>query len=594
MLFPLIRTKWTNEHVMTVLIGVLMLYNLPVWLASPGGFFRFVLVLLSALLADTLMNFLKHRKPICAVSSAVSAAILYTLAPQASLMGLVIGVLFGVMVGKHAFGGTGKNFLNPAMGGYLVIALFFEAGFPFFIPSWLLLPALLLSLPFLIFRPFASFGLMLGMIVQLLVRQELSLANLAAYGVIFWGCIVLTDPVTVTAKPLAGGIGAFILGLALWISPSPVFFAAAVLVFNGLSRLMDQWIYSPIHKSPLKLVIPRPVKYQGPHAAFKDLSEMGGPSRPMEPLTGEWLEVVQKAGVVGQGGAGFPTWKKIETLLNSKVPVKHLIVNGVECDPGLIHDKWLLFHKHEEIEKGLLFLKEKAGLHTVTLAVKDTQGLSFSGGIKLHNIPDFYPAGSERILVREVLGLFLAHGTIPAHEGILVLNVQTVLSIYEAVFLGKRADTRYLTVSNLSSGESVVVKVALGTEIRKVMDCLYPNAITLFAGGGAMQAHQADDGERIASTVNYLAYGPFPHYKESLLCSKCGRCVSHCPEGLEVYRIAQCMDDGDASMARKYHPERCLGCGSCSYVCLAGRNLSHRVAAAKMAVAGAQNRSTSA
>jgi electron transport complex protein RnfC len=589
MTFPLIRTKWTNEHVMTALLGVIILYNLPVWVQSPAGLLHFAALIGIALILDAGLNFSRYRKPTCAVSAAVTAAVLYTLAPQIPLEGLILGTVAGLAFGKHAFGGTGKNFVNPAILGYLIIALVFKPEFPLFQPSWLLLPGILLGIPFMVFRPFASSGLVVGMLLQLVLRQELTLEALVAYGIIFIACIVVTDPVTVTDKPYISGVGGFITGFVMLISPSPVNFCLPILGFNLLSRIADMLIYQPVSGMRVRLKLPRPAAVKVSEAEVMDLIEDKAQSElefnvldAMEPT--EFLRILEKAGVFGQGGAGFPTWRKLDTLLKSNAADRHLIVNGVECDPGLIHDKWLLLNKSEMIGQGMALLKQIAGFKTVTLAVKSADGLSFAPDIAICQVPYFYPAGAERTLIKEVLGIGLHSGDIPSQKGILVLNVQTVLSIYDAVYFDKRADTRYLTVSNLFTGESRIARVRLGDKIRDISEKVFNASVNVFSGGGMMQARLARDDDVVDTGTNYIATGRFPNYKESPLCSRCGNCVRYCPEGLDVRRIAKAVDDGDAVGAKKYHPERCLSCGSCSYVCLAGRNLSDKVMGARDAI----------
>lgn len=180
-----------------------------------------------------------------------------------------------------------------------------------------------------------------------------------------------------------------------------------------------------------------------------------------------------------------------------------------------------------------------------------------------------------------MLGKTLAHDTVPAHAGILILNVQTVFSIYEAVCLNRKADSRFLTVADMNEKTAQVVKVRLGTRIHDIMETIHPQSTYFFSGGGCIQARVAGEEDVIDKTVNFLAAGDFPHYKESLLCSRCGFCSENCPAGLKVNTIVRLVDEGKVQETGKLHAERCIGCGSCSFVCLAGRNLSARMKTAK-------------
>jgi Na+-translocating ferredoxin:NAD+ oxidoreductase RnfC subunit len=105
--------------------------------------------------------------------------------------------------------------------------------------------------------------------------------------------------------------------------------------------------------------------------------------------------------------------------------------------------------------------------------------------------------------------------------------------------------------------------------------------MTAYIGGGLMQSQVAEEDAVIDRNVNFIASARLPKFKESLQCSGCGICNKNCPAGLSVKRIADLMDQGDKEAAISYHPEYCISCGSCSYSCLAGRNLAMRVKAAK-------------
>lgn len=580
--FPLMRTKWTNEHVMAALFAVLTLYGIPTWIKDPSKILIFIIIIAVSLITDTALNFVHFKKPVCAVSAAVTGAMLFVLAPQAKLPALIIGVLIALILGKHAWGGTGKNIINPAITGYLAMVLLFRTPLPGFEPSWLLLPAILLGLPFILSRPFASIGFMIGMTAQLALLGALSPASLISYGVLFLGCLVLTDPVTITLNPIAGGIAGLLAGLlSLMNGPSPLAIALPILGLNIVSFAADRLVYSPT--GPLKRLL-----HIKPLIAMDNVRYLNLTREPDEAgvsvydaYEGDILELIKFSGVFGMGGAGFPTIRKVETVIRANAPQKYLIINGVECDPGLIHDKWLMMNHVDEISTGVELLKKCIGFSAAILAVKNPEGLQYPDSVRIHKITDYYPAGAEKTLISEVLGVSLGDKEIPAERGILVLNVQTVYAVYEAVMRNKKAATRFLTVADIRHNEGVVAKVGLDMKIRDIIDKIYPNTAYAFSGGGIMQAKQAEDDDIVGQNVNLIASARFPRYKESLQCSQCGQCVMHCPIGLQVNKITECMDKGNSSAVKKYHPEKCISCGSCSYVCLAGRNLSARVRSAK-------------
>jgi Na+-translocating ferredoxin:NAD+ oxidoreductase RnfC subunit len=288
---------------------------------------------------------------------------------------------------------------------------------------------------------------------------------------------------------------------------------------------------------------------------------------------------IERSGVFGMGGGAFPTAEKIKAVQNAQGE-RHLIVNGAECDPGLLHDKWLLRRHAAEILKGIRLLSVCVPFASVTVAVKDAEGLNFPKDM-VYKVPDIYPAGAEKFLIREILHKDLPYGAVPAREGILVLNVQTVFAVYEAVCLNRKADTRLLTAARVGQMSGRVARVPLGMKITDAAEKLFPGSLCVFAGGGMMSAHMAADEDVLGKSDNFLAVGGFPRYKESPLCMKCGLCGAVCPARLSVREIAEFVDGGQIEKTKKLHPERCLGCGSCSMVCLAGRNLMARTTAAK-------------
>ncbi len=585
--FPLIRAKWSNEHIMAALFLVLLLYHLPQWREDPAKIINFLLITFVGLFIDAIANFLRYKRLWCSVSAAITVAVISLLASGVPLWGQLLGVAAALIIGKHIFGGTGKNLLNPAMVGLLVVLILWKIPYPFFADSYLLIPAILLSLLFLMVRPYAGIGFLIGMTVSLIFHKELTLSNVLQSGIFFWSCIVITDPVTVTGHPLTGSIGGLLAGFAaMYLQSDLLVFVIVVLVVNLYSYVIESLPDQKMNKLKPQFHIPKAVTYN--KESFLDLSEEKSLMEEAELGVSEMsaeevITSIKYNEIFGMGGAAFPTHQKINSIRFSKKSKKYLIINGVECDPGLIHDHYILLHYPEEIKKGIEILERCAEFTSVHLAVKNDEGLDFSESIKLHKLPDCYPVGAEKILIKEVLNLILDKDQIPAVNGILVLNVQTVYAIYQAIYLNKPADTRFLTVANLKENTAQVVKVRLGMKIKEVLDKVYPGSVRYFAGGGIMQAYSADEDMVIDKSVNFIATGPFPKFKESPQCSQCKGCSRNCPAGLQVSKISDLVDRGKVKDALKYHPEECIECGSCSYSCLAGRNLANRVKAAKEA-----------
>jgi len=582
--YPLIRTKWSNEHIMAALFAVLVLYLLPQWLDKPGELFGFAVLLLFGLLIDVAANMFRYHKPVCAVSAAVTTAMLELLTPGVPLWGRLLGVSFALIIGKHIWGGTGKNPFNPAAAGLFFMSILFVVEFPPFYAAVLLVPAMLFSLPFAGFRPFAAGGMILGMLAAMLTSGELSIINMLSYGVVFWGCLVITDPATVTPDPLIGLMSGLLAGfLPLYLSGTVWALALGILAVNTVSAVTADNRGKAISLARLSFKGRKPFHYSIDEVKLIDaVGEETGYNGEMPELSSDQImSRIRENNVFGFGGAAYSVYDKIMAVMSCGSKAGHLVVNGVECDPGLIHDKWILKRFPNEILHGIDIISKIMSFESIVLAVKDGEICHVPESVKLHKVADYYPVGAEKTLIKEVLGKEIPYGAFPAEQGILVMNVQTVLAVYEAVYLNRKADTRFLTAADLRNKKVQVVRVRLGAKIHETVEAIYPGQGYVFAGGGIMQAWLAEDEEVIDKKVNFLAVGRFPAYKESQLCSKCGLCRRNCPEGLKVNDIAKLVDEGKLKETEKLHAEKCIGCGSCSYVCLAGRNLSKRTLSAR-------------
>jgi Na+-translocating ferredoxin:NAD+ oxidoreductase RnfC subunit len=132
-------------------------------------------------------------------------------------------------------------------------------------------------------------------------------------------------------------------------------------------------------------------------------------------------------------------------------------------------------------------------------------------------------------------------------------------------------------VADLKNKTARVVKVRLGMKLSEILEAVYSGAFNIFAGGGIMQSKVTEENACVDRNTNFIATGSFPNYKESPQCSGCAVCTRNCPAGLKVNRIADLVEQGKPKEAAKYRAAECISCGSCSYSCLAGRNLAAKV-----------------
>jgi Na+-translocating ferredoxin:NAD+ oxidoreductase RnfC subunit len=380
-------------------------------------------------------------------------------------------------------------------------------------------------------------------------------------------------------------VSGFFLGFLPLLFPEKLLFlTAAILAFNLISFIIHRIPGFPDLQLPFKLNIKPPVPWNANQCEIIDLTRDCIEEKPesVKPSNSSTvLSLIRENEVFGCGGGGFSTCVKIETVLKSDASEKFLIINGVECDPGLIHDKILLHKFPGKIFKGITLISEIIPFRKIILAVKrDLSNINTPQNIQVFQVQTYYPAGSERELIHQILGRMLPTGAIPAKQGILVLNVQTVISIAAAVIENRLANTRVITVANLKTKQTRAVRVNLGDRVSDVIQKVYSGGYPVFYGGGIMLSRQANEDSTIDKNTTFIAVSDFVHYKESPQCSHCGACVHYCPEKLNIKRIIDLIDNGKPVSLNRFHPERCISCGICSYICPAGRNLMKRIRAA--------------
>jgi Na+-translocating ferredoxin:NAD+ oxidoreductase RnfD subunit/ferredoxin len=578
--YPLIRSSLTNGKLMSALCAVLLLYHLPRFLAEPSRLALTLLIIAFALTIDAVAHFMIYKRPVCSVSSAVTALIVSTLAPGAPLWALVAAVAFALILGKAVWGGFGKNPLNPAMLGVVLLGLMAPSGLAFISAGHfsLLLPALALSLLFIPSRPYACIGMLSGTQLALLMQGQALAHNPIFATTLFFSCLVITDPVTMTAKPVPSLVLGLLAGFIPGITGQSLFaLAMSILLCNALSYGSDRLLPGTVEKSKKVFRGRMKIPFSKEDTPFIDLT--GLPEHiPAAPQLSneEMISPIERHGVFGYGGAAFPAARKRRAVITSDAPEKHFIVNACECDPGLLHDKWLLTHRADDLKKGIALIMRLIPFASVTVAAKAFYGVSFDEPIQSFKAGNFYPAGAEALLIEAVRHQRPDADNKPSEAGILVFNLQTVIAIYEAVIFDRPAEARYLTLVDLDARTGAVARVRLGSDVFETAEAAFKKKSTVYVGGGVMNAHQAQDGDAIDSRVNCLAVGRVSAFREAL-CSGCSRCSAYCPVSLSVREIASLVDAGKTEKAQRLKPEMCLRCSLCSAVCPAGRDQAARV-----------------
>ncbi len=311
---------------------------------------------------------------------------------------------------------------------------------------------------------------------------------------------------------------------------------------------------------------------------FEPLAEFDGASL---------IARIKLAGIVGLGGAGFPTAVK----LSPKNPLDTLIINGAECEPYLNCDYRLMLERTEDIYKGIKYLAKALNLKHVILGIEENKPeaiIAFSKYTDLNVVvlKKQYPMGSEKHLIYCTTGKKVPIGKMPFDVGCCVQNIKTVIACYESIEKNLPLTDIVMTVS----GDGVVtpknLKVAIGTPYTDIIEyCggLKDGVVKVIAGGpmmGKALANVNHYARKTDSGVLFLTEQE-TNTKSPTNCINCARCANNCPMRLmpmyiEFYALA-----GDYKNAEKYGAMNCIECGSCAYNCPAKRSLVQSISYAK-------------
>jgi len=309
----------------------------------------------------------------------------------------------------------------------------------------------------------------------------------------------------------------------------------------------------------------------------------------------EIRDAVRRAGVVGLGGAAFPTHVKLQR--NPERPPDTLILNGCECEPYLTADHRLMLEAPEAVVVGLQLAARAVGVERAVIAIEDNKPDALEAlrtaaagrpGVEVAVCATQYPMGAERQLVWAVLGRTVpsAPRGLPLDVGALVLNVGTAHSIARAVVRGQPLTHRVVTVTGRGVARPGNWLAPIGTPFRILVEAaggIREDAVEVIAGG-PMMGHTVPhlDVPLVKGTggLTVLLRDEVVTHGETA-CIRCGRCVQACPLYLVPTKIAQAVKAGDLERAAAYDLNACCECGCCSYVCPAGIPLTQYIRAGK-------------
>lgn len=319
------------------------------------------------------------------------------------------------------------------------------------------------------------------------------------------------------------------------------------------------------------------------------------PAEHPETLSADELrQIIRDAGIVGMGGAAFPTAVKLDPPQGKTVEM--LIINGAECEPYLTADHRLMLEKSADVIDGVRLIMLALDIRQAVIGVENdkpdavaalSQAAELTDGITVKALPAQYPQGGEKQLIYALTRRKVPAGGLPIDVGCVTCNVGTVYAIQQAVREGKPLIDRIVTAGGLVNNPGNF-RVRLGTPASHLLEAcggLRSEANLLISGGAMMgTALSSTEVPLIKGLSGLLALSQAPQTKRESPCIRCGRCMRACPMQLAPATLDALVRRDRFSDAERLSVMHCMECGACSYVCPAGRWLTQSCRMGKTAI----------
>ncbi len=371
---------------------------------------------------------------------------------------------------------------------------------------------------------------------------------------------------------------------------------------GGLIASESSGLFSPIHSSVSGTVTAISDYFHpslGSHKAIviesdlqdKKAFQLPRPQTEIENLNPDQLKkIIFEAGIVGLGGAAFPTHIK----LTPPKKVEYFILNGAECEPYLTNDFRLMIEHTKEIIEGARIVLRILGINNCIVAIEGNKPEAIeifrnelrTTNFELRTLKTDYPQGGEKQLIKSVLNREVPSGGLPFDVGVVVQNVGTVFAIYQAVYQNKPLYERVITLTGSCLENPGNFLVRIGTSVRDLLnDCgpLKEEPAKIVFGGPMMGIAQVSlDVPIIKSTTGVIFFSRREVIKrENRVCCRCARCIDVCPARIIPAVLGMAAEKERWDIAQDYDVFDCIECGLCSYICPAKRDLVHLIKYAK-------------
>lgn len=313
------------------------------------------------------------------------------------------------------------------------------------------------------------------------------------------------------------------------------------------------------------------------------------------------IAAVRASGLVGLGGAGFPTSVKLDAIKNGEIDV--IIINGAECEPYITCDTRTMLDESESVYDGVALLEKYVpSVKSFVFGIEENKPQCIeemarifqdNEKVSVQPLPSLYPQGAEKVLIKNATGRTVPQGKLPADVGVLVINVTSLSILAKYVTTGMPLVARCVTVDGSAVKEPKNVLAPVGTPIGQLIEFaggLKEEPGKVLFGGPMMGTPACSLDEPITKTTGAITVLTVKDsiQGEATACIHCGRCVSACPHGLNptAFTKALGLDSKEDKMARleEYCVDLCMECGACSYICPANRPLVQNIRLAKAAL----------
>ena len=316
----------------------------------------------------------------------------------------------------------------------------------------------------------------------------------------------------------------------------------------------------------------------------------------------EILKRIQEGGVVGMGGAGFPTHVKLAP--KNPESIEYILVNGAECEPYLTSDYRRLLEEGEQVVEGLKVMLALFDNAKGYICIEDNKPdcirkmeelVKDIPRIEVKALMTKYPQGGERALIYATTGREINSSMLPADVGCVVDNVDTVTAIYKAVMLGRPVIDRIVTVTGDAVAKPKNFMVSTGTNMNDLVEAAggFKGQPEKIISGGPMMGFSMYGLDipctKTSSAILSFLRDEVSHVQETA-CINCGRCVSVCPGHVIPARLATFAQHGDMEKFQEFDGMECCECGCCSYICPAKRPLTQSIKSMRKMVLASRKR----